>query len=195
MKKYIVTAIVVVALAALGLGYYFYTANKTPASDATDTAASSSNSEVATLTSRDLSLNYPESPRDLIKLYARITKAYYATELTADEITALGKQARLLFDDELLASQTEKDFFEKLNEEISAYRSANMYISDYKIESAANVNYTTFKERNYASIKLVYYIREDSTLHNSYTKFTLRKDSSGHWKILYWELVDETVIE
>ena len=42
----------------------------------------------------------------------------------------------------------------------------------------------------YASIKTLYYIREGSNLNNTYTKFVLRKDSEGRWKILYWELTD-----
>ena len=37
-------------------------------------------------------------------------------------------------------------------------------------------------------------VREGSGLEYSYTKFTLREDAQGHWKLLYWELADESDI-
>ena len=134
--------------------------------------------------------NYPESPKDVVDLYARITKAYYDKELTDEQIEGLGRQARLMFDDELRNTQTDADFFEKLKEDISNYRSTRTRISSYVIQSATKTKYSTFKDRQYASIELVYYIRQGDKLIDSHTKFTLRKDNDGHWKILFWELAE-----
>ena len=134
--------------------------------------------------------NYPESPKDVVDLYARITKAYYDKELTDEQIEGLGRQARLMFDDELRNTQTDADFFEKLKEDINNYRSTKTRISSYVIQSATKTKYSTFKDRQYASIVLVYYIRQGDKLIDSHTKFTLRKDNDGHWKILFWELAE-----
>ena len=103
-------------------------------------------------------------------------------------IEALGKQARLMFDDELKNTQTDADFYEKLKEDIGNYNSTKTRISSYVIQSAAKTKYSTFKDRQYASIALVYYLRQGDKLIDSPTKFTLRKDDDGHWKILFWEL-------
>lgn len=187
MKKNWKTAIVIVVLAALGLGYYYYLANREPSRDATEKAVA--NEELAALTTRDIMKNYPESPKEVVKLYARITKAYYKTELKEDQIEKLGRQARLLFDEELKATQTEQQFLTALKEDIEAYRSVNRYVSDYKIDGSANVKYTTLDGHKYASLIVLYSIREGSGLHSSYTRFMLRQDSEGRWKILYWELV------
>ena len=176
MKKYGRTIIVIAVLVALGLGYYYYLANKDTGKDATDIAADTS--EVSVLISKDIMANYPESPKDVVNLYARITKAYYDTSLTNEQIEALGKQARLMFDDELKNTQTDADFYEKLKEDIGNYK------------SAAKTKYSTFKDRQYASIALVYYLRQGDKLIDSPTKFTLRKDDDGHWKILFWELTE-----
>lgn len=186
MKKYGRTIIVIAVLVALGLGYYYYLANKDTGKDATDIAADTS--EVSVLISKDIMANYPESPKDLVNLYARITKAYYDTSLTDEQIEALGKQARLMFDDELKNTQTDADFYEKLKEDIGNYNSTKTRISSYVIQSAAKTKYSTFKDRQYASIALVYYLRQGDKLIDSPTKFTLRKDDDGHWKILFWEL-------
>lgn len=188
MKKYGRTIIVIVVLVALGLGYYYYLANKDTGKDATDIAADTS--EVSVLISKDIMANYPESPKDVVNLYARITKAYYDTSLTNEQIEALGKQARLMFDDELKNTQTDADFYEKLKEDIGNYNSTKTRISSYVIQSAAKTKYSTFKDRQYASIALVYYLRQGDKLIDSPTKFTLRKDDDGHWKILFWELTE-----
>ena len=188
MKKYGRTIIVIAVLVALGLGYYYYLANKDTGKDATDIAADTS--EVSVLISKDLMANYPESPKDVVNLYARITKAYYDTSLTNEQIEALGKQARLMFDDELKNTQTDADFYEKLKEDIGNYNSTKTRISSYVIQSAAKTKYSTFKDRQYASIALVYYLRQGDKLIDSPTKFTLRKDDDGHWKILFWELTE-----
>lgn len=188
MKKYGRTIIVIAVLVALGLGYYYYLANKDTGKDATDIAADTS--EVSVLISKDIMANYPESPKDVVNLYARITKAYYDTSLTDEQIEALGKQARLMFDDELKNTQTDTDFYEKLKEDIGNYNSTKTRISSYAIQSAAKTKYSTFKDRQYASIALVYYLRQGDKLIDSPTKFTLRKDDDGHWKILFWELTE-----
>ena len=188
MKKYGRTMIVIAVLVALGLGYYYYLANKDTGKDATDIAADTS--EVSVLISKDIMANYPESPKDVVNLYARITKAYYDTSLTNEQIEALGKQARLMFDDELKNTQTDADFYEKLKEDIGNYNSTKTRISSYVIQSAAKTKYSTFKDRQYASIALVYYLRQGDKLIDSPTKFTLRKDDDGHWKILFWELTE-----
>ena len=188
MKKYGRTIIVIAVLVALGLGYYYYLANKDTGKDATDIAADTS--EVSVLISKDIMANYPESPKDVVNLYARITKAYYDTSLTNEQIEALGKQARLMFDDELKNTQTDADFYEKLKEDIGNYNSTKTRISSYVIQSAAKTKYSTFKDRQYASIALVYYLRQGDKLRDSPTKFTLRKDDDGHWKILFWELTE-----
>lgn len=188
MKKYGRTIIVIAVLVALGLVYYYYLANKDTGKDATDIAADTS--EVSVLISKDIMANYPESPKDVVNLYARITKAYYDTSLTNEQIEALGKQARLMFDDELKNTQTDADFYEKLKEDIGNYNSTKTRISSYVIQSAVKTKYSTFKDRQYASIALVYYLRQGDKLIDSPTKFTLRKDDDGHWKILFWELTE-----
>ena len=141
MKKYVKTIIIVSVLALMCIGYFFYLSNRKSTKDATDKSVG--NQEVAALTTKDIDKNYPESPKEVVKLYARITKAYYKTSLTDEQIEALGTNARKLFDN-----------------------------------------------KEYASLVVLYSVREGSKLHKSYTRFVLRKDSDGKWKILYWELIN-----
>ena len=187
MKKYTKTMIVVLLMVVTGLGYYYYLANRAPSVDATQ--QSIDNPKLASLTAKDISLNYPQAPKEVVKLYAEITKAYYETNTTDEQVAQLGKQARVLFDDELKGKQTEAEFLDALQREVSSYREISRYISDFKIEGSSNTKYTTMNGKDYASINLVYYIRDNSKLQYSYNRFVLRKDAEGRWKILYWELI------
>lgn len=190
MKKYIKTILVVTFLALLGVGYFWYLSNKEPSN--TQVENENNNRELEALLSRDIENTYPQSPKEVVKLYSRITEAYYKTKLTEEQINTLGKQARKLFDDELLGSQTEDDFLAQLKKEINEYRELNRYVSDYKIDESEDVVYKTFDERKYASLNVVYMIRQGSELTNSDTKYMLRQDGEGRWKILYWELDEGT---
>lgn len=118
----------------------------------------------------------------------RIAKQYYGSSVSEEQLEKLGRQARYLFDDELKSKQTEQEYINALKQDVSDYKNANRYISDFKLNSASNINYQTLKDKKYASIDTVFYLRENNNLVYSYTKFTLRQDNSGNWKILYWEL-------
>ena len=189
MKKHLRWIIAIIVLAVMGVAYYYYLANKPADKDATESVADS-NSELSYLVSRNIEDNYPESVRDVVKLYARITKAYYKTSLTDEQIEALGTNARKLFDNELKSKQTDKEFLDALKADIADYNSAKRYIADYTMDGSQAVKYTTIDNKEYASLVVLYNVREGSKLHKSYTRFVLRKDSDGKWKILYWELIN-----
>lgn len=171
----------------LCVGYFFYLSRRTPTIDATDKAVQ--DQEIAALTTKNIEDNYPETPKEVVKFYARITKAYYKTELDDEKIEALGKQARLLFDSELKGKQTDEQFLQALKDDIKNYRSLNRYVADYILQESSEIKYSTFQGQKYAFVNIVYKIREKETLIDSYTRFTLRQDRDGRWKILYWELI------
>lgn len=186
-EKYSKTIILGSIMVLLCVGYFFYLSRRTPTMDATDKAVQ--DQEIAALTTRNIEDNYPESPKEVVKFYARITKAYYKTELDEEKVEALGKQARLLFDSELKGKQTDEEFLQALKDDIKNYRSLNRYVADYILQESSEVNYSTFQGQKYAFVNIVYKIREKETLMDSNTRFTLRQDRDGRWKILYWELV------
>ncbi len=185
-KKYTSTLIIVVMMVVAGIAYYYYLSNKAPSVDATQQSVD--NQELADLVSRDIDTNYPKTPREVVKLYMRIAKQYYGSDVSEEQLEKLGKQARHLFDDELKSKQTDDEFINALKQDVTDYKNASRYISDYKIESSNNVQYKTLKDKKYASIDTVFYLREGENLMYSYTRFTLRQDNAGNWKILYWEL-------
>lgn len=192
MKKYARVTLAIAILAVLGVSYYYYLSNRQPKQEAAHQAVV--NEELAQLKTKDIEQNYPESVKETVNLFMRISKLYYTEDLSDEDINVLAKQARRLFDDELKGKQTDSEYLESLKQDIADYKNVNRYISDFKLEGSSNVQYKTLDGQKYAAILGLYYIREGSELQYSYTKFTLRQDKEGHWKLLYWELADETDI-
>lgn len=190
MKKYLKTIIVFFILALLVLCYYFYLSNRPPRRDSTDLAVD--NQELAKLTTYNIETNYPQSPREVVKLYARITQAYYKTDLTDEQIEKLGKQARLLFDKMLLRTQSDEEFLAALRKDIEYYDKQGRYISDYEIADISRVEYKTLQGQEYAIVPMKYYIRQGGEFTPVYHSFKLHKDEKGRWKILYWEITQST---
>ena len=184
MKKYARVTIAILIMAALGVGYYYYLSNRQPRQDATQ--QSLVNEQLAQLKTKNIEQNYPESVKEVVNLFMRISKMYYTSSVSDEDLGILASQARLLFDDELKSKQTDAEYLESLKQDIADYKKVNRYISDFKLEGSSNVKYKTLNGQ--------YYIREGSGLEYSYTKFTLREDAQGHWKLLYWELADESDI-
>jgi hypothetical protein len=183
----VVVAVVIMVL--LVTGYYFYLSHRdTTGGKQEETVKVNGNSAAAEIAVRDLDNNYPESPREVLKLYAKITQAYYASDTTDEQVEQLGTQARKLFDTELRSKENEEQFLKSLKAEISDYHSKNRYISDYKVDSSTNIQYKTIDGKSYAIATVLYYMREGNNLTNVYHSYKLRKDDDGRWKILYWEL-------
>lgn len=178
--------VVFVIIAALVVGYYFYLSNRVIDTSNPEAA----NEEIQKLITRNLEGDYyPELQRDVVTFYSRIVKAYYYTQLTDEQIEALGKQARILFDEELLERNPEDEFYENLKQDISEYNEANRKVLKYEVQSSSEMKTYTFQGDSYAVVRVAYYMK-DSTYYTVYEDYTLRKDENGQWKILFWESVE-----
>ncbi|MBP3421673.1 MAG: hypothetical protein J6K37_05330 [Lachnospiraceae bacterium] len=185
--------IILIVLACLIIGYYFYLSNgsDSPAAKVTD-----EEDIVATMTmsqkalSRNLESNYPPSPREVVKYFSDITQCYYNEEHDEDEIKALGLKMREIYDAELVANQTEEEYLDLLKRDIEEYRANNRTINNYS--PSASVDVETFTQDGYewARLYCLYDIKQDSVIYQTNLCFILRKDENGHYKIYGWKKID-----
>lgn len=167
------------------MGYYFYLSYRPR--DTKDNL-NTENQAVARLIHRNLDGEYyPEFPRDVVDFYSQIVVAYYEKPLSEEEIEALGKQARKLFDPELLERNPEEEFYENLKNDIAEYNTLDRKIYNYNIERERDIDFFTFEGKNYARISTSYSVKEKTNLAIVYQDYTLRKGEDGRWHILYWE--------
>ena len=154
-----------------------------------------SNNEIVKITSKDLELNYPSTPKAVVTYYSDIISVIYKVEMNDEELEKVATQMRGLFDDELLLANTYNAYLDSLKVDIEIYKAADRYISGYKVENGYNIEYITYQNEDYAKIDVLYYVREGGDLKHVYEEYTLREDEDGKWKILFWELTDSSSME
>lgn len=182
-QKILVTTIVTI-IAAIGIVYVYFNLTKAPQTE--DNIVP--DTELGKILSRDLETNYPETPREVLKFYGRITSCFYKEELKDDEIEQLAKKLRELFDNELLENNPEEEYIKSLKKDVEEFRSINKRIRSYKVDSANSIEYS--KDGKYATCMMLFLTQEEEkqkSYHKVYEKFILRQDADENWKILGWE--------
>lgn len=152
--------------------------------------------EVGQILAKDMELNYPANPHDVVLFYSRIIKAFYDGEYNDDQLNGLAQHARAMFDDELLQYNAYDEYMARLKEEIEIYRLNKKKIADYTIERASDIEFLADNGIQYAKVKGIYYTTEGESGRNKvYEEYTLRQDDNGQWKILFWEVIPATGVE
>ena len=152
-------------------------------------------SQVQSTLSRDLTKDYPPTPKEVVKYYNEILKCFYNEECTTEEIDALGNKARELYDDELLANNEIGVYLIKLHEEIEAFKANEKVFSGFNVASSTNVE--TFEEDgfSFARLKCAYYITEGEEGYPSDQIYLLRQDENRKWKIYGWKPASQVQLE
>lgn len=140
---------------------------------------------------RNLESNYPASPKEVVKFYSEITRCFYSEEYSEEELTELAKKSRELFDDELVANQTDEQYINALRRDIQSYKDEGKKISSYSVSSSTDVDYYDFQGDKWAQLYCIYSMRIKTQIQPIQERFLLRKDAKGHWKIFGWKLVEE----
>lgn len=190
-KKTVVTVVVMVVITiAVVFGYFQMLQN--PFGEEETVAKT----EADKLLQKDMENNYPGTPREVLKLYGRITKCMYNDDLKQNQIEGLLEQARKLYDDELLANNPWDSHLNALINDIVDYKDNDRVIMSYTAQKSSQIK-TIVKDGQEYAITYMLFITSDKTTPyvESYEKFLMRKDSSDKWKIIGWELADPTTVE
>lgn len=188
MKNTVRIVILVIAMGCLILGYYYYLSHRNTTTE--QSTATTESTEMEKVLEKDFTKEYPETPRSVIKWYNRIIALYYNEDTKDEEVDALCDQAMLLMDADLLQVNPRDTYIASVKEDILDYANHNRIIMTMEVCSTADVEYKTADGRDYAYVQVYYFIKEGSDFQKTYQKYALRKDDSGHWKILAMQLTD-----
>ena len=177
--------IILFVLLCMLLCYYFYLSNKKE--EAKEEVVETTLVQEVLL--RDLSRNYPATPKEVIKYYGEITKCFYNEEYSEEQLSLLGDKAMQLYDAELAAYQSEYE--NSLKEDITRFKQDGIQVSSYKVSSSTDVEYYSVGEWECAKLYCAFTLRKGTALQTVDELFILRRDDEGHWKILGWEEVVE----
>lgn len=176
------TTIIVIVLVLAVVGYYAYLSNKSH-----ESRQEASMSVVQSTLSRDLSKNYPPTPKEVIKYYNELLRCLYNEESTDEEILALGLKARELYDAELLAFNEEEGSQLRLKAEVHDFKEKQRRIAGINLASSTNVDFFEEDGYEFARISCGYNILQDGKNHSTQLVYLLRRDANKKWKIYGWE--------
>ena len=113
--------ILILLFAAMAFaGIFFRLNNKQQASTEEEEVAAATPIEIAL--ERNLSTNYPGTPKEVVKYFSEITQCYYNETFDDDEqLEALARQMLKLYDDELVSYKSYEDYMFDLKSDINFY--------------------------------------------------------------------------
>ena len=136
---------------------------------------------------RDLSINYPQTPKAVVRYYAELSQCMYDPTNTAEEVEMIATQSRMLFDDELKARQSDAEYLQSLKSTIAAFLSDSRRIVSFTVSPSSEVVYDTLDIGDVATLYCTYTMQKGSVSYSDPEHFLLRKDNEGRWKILGWQ--------
>lgn len=188
MKTVVRTIIFGLIIAALIVAFYFYLSNRTSSNE--EKGQDAARTELETVLSKDISKDYPGTPRAVIKWHNRILQLYYNGKLENSDITRLCDQDMLLWDADLLQLNPREVYLNTLNGSIADYRAHGRKIQSSDVADTDDVRYSKKDGRNLSYVIATYFITEGSGYTRIYQNYCMRQDSAGRWKILAFQLCD-----
>ncbi len=188
MKTVVRTIIFGLIIAALIVGFYFYLSNRTSSNE--EKGQDAARTELETVLSKDISKDYPGTPRAVIKWHNRILQLYYNGKLENSDITRLCDQDMLLWDADLLQLNPREVYLNSLNGSIADFRAHGRKIQSSDVADTDDVRYSKKDGRNLSYVIATYFITEGSGYTRIYQNYCMRQDSAGRWKIVAFQLCD-----
>lgn len=182
--------IVVVILVILIGGYYFYLSNKEKVQEETTVSA------VQDVILRNLETNYPPTPKEVVKYYSEISKCLYNETYTSEQLEQMADKLLAIYDDELVENNPRDQYIKDLKKDVDDFRESGYSITVYTPSASTDVVYDKIDGRECAKLYCTYSIKKGADYIASRQVFLLRKEvSTGHWKILGFEIADDVVSE
>lgn len=146
--------------------------------------------KVQRITTDNLEMYYPENERKVVSKYYEIMEVMYEESYSDEELTKMIDQLSILYDDELLMNQM--DLISQMKDDVDQKKKDGYSIVAYNVPSDSDdVTFFNKDGRSCAGMEVSVNIRNGThTEFNKYT-FILRKDDTGKWKILGWQLEDK----
>ena len=175
--------VLIILLFAVIAGFYMSASNEK------DTKSNKKQDEYTILKEKDLTDSYPETPREVVKLYGRIAKCLYKEGMTDKQLETLVCQLRQLFDEELLRENPLETQLEALDYDLKRFHEDENVIINYKVEDKTLVK-GEIDGREAATIVLSLSIKKGKDYTRTNEQFLLRQNYLGRWKIVGWQLAD-----
>lgn len=179
-KRALFAFVVIICLAVLGgLVVYYQYMKKQQQKTRVNTPAT----EVEKLIAKDLETGYPQTPKEVIKLFCRINQSVYNKELSDEEFSSLVEQLQALYCQELKKQNSVEKVEKELSQDADKYRKENKKIVNYTIEESDNFQYKTVQGKEMVYLKYSYFMREGSK-YSTWNQSAILVREEDKWKIM-----------
>lgn len=178
-KRGLLTFVVIVSLVVLGaLAVYYQYMKRQQMQETVHTPTT----ETEKLVAKDLEMGYPETPKEVIKLFGRMNQCIYNKKLSDDDFSSLVGQLRTLYCDDLKELNSQEKMESDIEEEKETYQSQNRKIINYNIDEEQKYQYKTIDGVQMVYLKFSYFIRADSN-YNTVNWYAILVKEDDKWKI------------
>lgn len=192
MKKFkgLKSVLLVFFIGILLVGIFYRFSNKKVISSEEEPVPKASAVDI--VLDRNMTANYPQTPKEVVKYFSEITQCYYNETFESDEeLETLADRMLELYDDELVSYKTHEDYIFDLRSDIKFYNENGYKISSYAPSASTDVFYFNEDGFEWARLYCVYTIKSGKYYKTLNEVFVLRKDENNHWKIYGWDEVNE----
>ncbi len=183
--------IMILLVAAVMVGYYYHLSNRNRQQQEADVEVSVAQE----LISRNLTTNYPPTPKEVVRYYSDITRCFYNEEYSEEELKQLVDQTFALYDDELLQENEYGPYLIDLTNEINYYKDNSIRIASYSVSASTDVDFFERDGYSFARLYCTYTLVSGSRKQPVEEVYLLRKDENGHWRIYGWDLAENVNTE
>lgn len=176
-------SIFVFVMVIAGLAYYFYLSNRPQKSPDLKT-----HTDAQIMLEKNLDEDYPKTVRETVKYHCNYLKYSYNDKYSDDELVLVNRQIRKLLDEELLEINDEDTQLQGLKKEIQQFKDEKKKFVNFSLAEGSQVQYNTEGDIEYASIKVTLGIQVSGSAATVEEEYLLRKDSTGRWKIMGWQV-------
>lgn len=179
MKNLRTVIIAIVCIVVICGGFYLYSQSQNSGTDASLT-------DVEKILLKNLSTDYPKTPREVAKLYNRIVAGYHAKDTSKEQVGKLVDQMMLLFDEDFKVKVSREAYYNSVLADIQIYKQQNKEITTMNVCDTNEVRFDT-DDRNddkLAFVDIDYFVKTDGQFSNSYMTIGMRQDADGNWKIV-----------
>ena len=183
-NRTVATVVTMLVIAIAILSFYFYWMFRIkPLED----KAEEEMTEVQKLINKDLDIFYPETPREITKLFGSMMKNLY-DNISDEEVEALALKVRELYDEDFLAVNPQETYLRNLYSDIASWKKVNRRISAYHLVNEKEEQQEQLEGVEYAITYLSFTIQENGKFTETW-KIMLRQNKDKKWKILGWQVV------
>lgn len=178
-KRGLITFLMLVVLVVLGvLAVYYQYMKKLQLQDTVHTPTT----ETEKLVAKDMDAGYPETPKEVIKLFGRINQCIYNKKLSDDDFSTLVGKLRVLYCESLQKKNSQDKMESEISAEKKKYPPKKRKIINYSIEDENKFQHKTIDGTEMVYLKFSYFVRTDDD-YNTVNWYAILVKEDGKWRI------------